>query len=151
MKVRNCIKCGTSVQLVNNAVEFQCGKCGARQAVDASSLRARVRKVRQEGKSAATVNAMSYGRESFSRSIAPQTQYCSCDCRQRIQKGQEVFSRPFVPRSGKITGQTRLIDLEDHFDRWFEKVAHLHARKVAAKNKRVARMLGEDLNGEASY
>jgi hypothetical protein len=75
---------------------------------------------------------MDFGRASFSKVPAPRKQPCACGCGQWIDKGQEIFSRTLMKR-GKPAGQTRIIDLEDHYERWFEDVAHKYATKAADK------------------
>lgn len=72
-----------------------------------------------------------YSRRSFVEVEAPRAQSCACPCAKPIQKGQKVFARPYVEK-GKLRGYTRIIDM-NHYDDWFESIAHETARTIMSR------------------
>lgn len=46
-----------------------------------------------------------------------------------------VWVKPFT-KKGKVTGETRLIDLGQHYQGWLENVAHGFAQKVAEHSRK---------------
>lgn len=69
-----------------------------------------------------------YSRGSFVPVKAPCDQACACGCGNYIRRGSDCFARPYVER-GRQRGFTRIINM-DHYDDWFELVAHEYAKTI---------------------
>jgi hypothetical protein len=74
-------------------------------------------------------------RASFTEKPAPRKQRCTCGCGEWIDEGQLVWARPFL-KYDKVKGETRLIDLSEHYNNWLETVSHGFAEKIAKQNPR---------------
>lgn len=77
-----------------------------------------------------------YSRTSFVETKAQHDQRCSCQCGTKIRRGQPCFARPFIYR-GKVTGHTRIINM-DHYDEWFENIAHEQAKTIVDRHPETA-------------
>jgi hypothetical protein len=73
-------------------------------------------------------------RASFTEKPAPRKQRCTCGCGEFVDEGQMVWTRPFVQK-GKESGETRLIDLAEHYHGWLENVTHGYAKRIAKHSR----------------
>jgi hypothetical protein len=81
-------------------------------------------------------------RASFRNEPAVRDQVCACECGNYINKGQMIWARNFIKRDGSFGGTTRIIDLDEHYERWFEKVSRTYARAAAKRNPKFKKYLG---------
>lgn len=144
MKLRQCSQCKTPVKLQNSVIQFVCLKCGSTESVASPDFRARVSLTRAMAREDVKplVSQTDFTRSSFIQITAPRKQRCACGCGEWIQKDQIVFARMMVAK-GKPAGQTRIIDLDDHYERWISNTASTYARKASAKNPRMKQYLGD--------
>lgn len=85
------------------------------------------------------ISTTNFSRETFIRVTAVRRQPCSCGCGTWIAKGQEVYARPQQQRG---RGDNRIIDLEEHYQRWLEHTAHKYAMAAAANDRKFREYLG---------
>lgn len=73
--------------------------------------------------------AIDVRKEAFQLQPSPGNRRCSCGCDAQLTRGMMIYARPSQGRSGGIT---RIVDLEEHYQRWVEDVAHQAAAARAA-------------------